>query len=78
MVYTSLLSKMHLRVYLKVQETATVSFVLSGGRMLLLTEVKSGLIFQHERGLWKTFLQLDCLFPLRASLFLMLTVGENG
>jgi len=44
--------------------------------MLLMTKVKSGLIFQHERGLWKTFLQLDCLFPLRASLFLMLTVGE--
>lgn len=53
---------MHLRAYLKVQEVATMSFVLSGGRMLLLMKVISDLIFQHERGLWKTLLQID--FPL--------------
>lgn len=69
---------MHLGVYLKVEETATVPFVLSGGKMLLLTKVKSGLIFQHERGLRETSLHPDCLFHFRTSLFLTLTVGENG
>lgn len=51
-----------------------MSFVLSGVQMLLLTKVRSGLVFQHERGL------VENISPARLSLLSqhLLTVGENG
>lgn len=66
---------MPLRVYLKVYETAAVSFVLSGGRMLLLMRVRSDLILQHERELWIAYLQLD---PFLSEHLQQVRIGRVG